>query len=299
MPTGSVGLLYEVGSSNIPADVDWPVGKGFSIDVETVIPGPAGRVRLVLQLSNDQYRDVFSALCGDVAGIVAGEQGERQGVKAFVRRLHAWQKFMQLHSPTGLSLEQVRGLYAELCVLEHLLIQNAGSASAVEMWRGRQGLHDFANGGRSLEVKSSTVRSDPLVSISRLDQLDETQVEVLYLCFVPLDEGEDDGENLPDTISRLRNILRPNSTAAQRFDDLLVAYGYHDTQAGLYSDIFLRSGQRQLYRVSEGFPRIRIDELSEGIVSGKYSIRLSYCYEHLVDEVEFLKAFLGADYDSK
>jgi len=294
-PTGTVGLLYEIASSSVPADLEWPDGKGFSTDIETLVPGPSGRLRLILQLANSQYRDVFSALCSDVAGIIAGKSSQKSGVTALVRRLHAWQKFMQLHSRSGLSAEQVRGLYSELGVLEHLLMPHVGHTEAVEMWQGRQGLHDFRNGERALEVKSSTVKSDPVVSISRLNQIDEADLASLHLCFVPIEEGHDQGETLPDAISRLREALKDQLGAAQRLEDLLVAYGYHDSQAGLYSEILLRSGQPQLFLVSGQFPRLQVSEISNGIVSGKYSIRLSACADYLVDQTTFLDEFVGVN----
>ena len=298
VPSGSVGLLYEIESSIIPADTEWPEGKGFSTDIETLEPGPSGKIRLMLELSNTQYRDVFAVLCSDVTGVIIDEEDERRGVRAFIQRLHAWQKFMQFHSRTGLSKEQIRGLYAELRVLELMLMENAGT-SAIEMWQGRQGLHDFRYGDRSLEIKSSLTKFDPVVSISRLDQLDETLVEALHMCFVPLSEDHEHGESVPDAVSRLRGLLGPYPARLQRLEDLLIAYGYHDIQASLYSEQRLLSGEPQLYEVSEGFPRLRVDELSDGIVSGNYRINLSSCNDHLVDEESFLEAFLGVEDSGK
>lgn len=292
MPSGSVGMVYEVNSSSIPADVEWPHGKGFVTDIETIRPGPSGRVQLTLQLSNAQYREVFSALCSDTANTVVGERNERDGVRSLIRRPHSWQKFMQVHSSTGLSPEQVRGLYAELYVLEHLLIPHISNGAALNMWQGRQGLHDFSYGSKSLEIKSSTIKTDPTISISRLDQLDETLVEALFLYFVPLEKNQETGETLPDAVSRLRSIINSHSAATQRFEDLLICYGYHEIQAERYSEFLLKPGYPLAYRVSEGFPRLRICDLSDGIVSGKYSVQLSKCSNYTLSETELLNNFL-------
>ena len=40
MPSGSVGLLYEVGSAMVAADAEWPDAKGFRTDIEVSRPAP-------------------------------------------------------------------------------------------------------------------------------------------------------------------------------------------------------------------------------------------------------------------
>jgi hypothetical protein len=292
MPSGSVGLLYEVSSAMIAVDAAWPDAKGFRTDVEMLKGGANGRIRIALELTNSQYRDVFAALCGDVAAIVMEEADERRGVSAFIRRLHAWQKFMQLHSPGGLSSEQLRGLFSELKVLELFLLPAVSPPAAIEMWQGRQGLHDFARDGQALEVKSSVATTDPVVMVSRLDQLDETLVARLHLCFVPLVE-DGNGESVPELVARLREILRPYPAGLQRLDDLLVAYGYHDTQAPLYVDTRLLCGEFRFFEVRDAFPRLRMSELREGVISGRYSIRLSSCEDCRVEMETCAGAFVG------
>lgn len=289
MPSGAVGLLYELDAGAVPIGTEWPDGKGFRTEVRTLADGPAGRIRVSLELTGPQYRDVFAALCGDIAAVVAAESTSSAGFGAFLRRLHAWQKFMQLHSELGLSAESVRGLFAEIHVIESLLAPMLGDASAIDAWQGRHGLHDFLRSGHALEIKSSTVTDDPVIRISRLDQFDETLVSSLHLCHVPLQEDGANGTNLPEVVSRLRGRLACHPSARQRFDDLLVAAGYHDIRASAYAEPRFRPGALQLYRICEGFPRFRRHEVPEGIIAARYSVRLATCADW-ASELDSLEA---------
>lgn len=294
MPQGSVGLLYDLDADAVPPGAEWPDGKGFRTDIVPLAPGPGGRVRVSLELTVSQYREVFAALCGDIAGVVLQTTTSRSAFSAFLRRLHAWQKFMQLHADHHLSSEQIQGLFAELHVIETLLAPMLGDAAAVEAWQGRHALHDFDRGGHSLEIKSSCATSDPVFQVSRLDQLDETKVRTLHLGFVALTEEMKHGVSLPELVVKLRARLNPHPGAMQHLEDLLVAAGYHDSQASAYAEPRFVASEVQLHRVCENFPRLRRDSLSEGIVSAHYSVRLATCSTWLTDVAGF-GAFFASD----
>jgi len=293
MPSGSVGLLYELDASSIPAGTEWPEGKGFRTQVQVIAPGPAGRLQVVLELAGLQYRDVFAALCGDIAGVIIEHKLGRAGFGAFLRRLQAWQRFMQLHSDRGLSQEQVRGVFAEITVLEQLIYPSLGEAPAVDTWQGSRALHDFDRAGHALEVKSGTSTGDPVMRVSRLEQFDETKVRSLHVCFVPLKVDAQDGESLPDLVARQREHLKPFPGALQRIEDLLVAAGYHESQAARYAEPRLKASGLKLFRVRDEFPRFKRDELHGGIVAGKYSVSVSACSEFLTDVSTFEAVFTG------
>jgi hypothetical protein len=293
MPSGSVGLLYDLDASSVPPGTEWPEGKGFRTQVQPVTPGPNGRLRVALELSSGQYRDVFSSLCADIAGVIMEHSPGRSGFGAFLRRLQAWQRFMQLHSDKGLSQEAVRGLFAEVTVLEQILYPMLGEAKAVETWQGPHALHDFECLGHALEVKSGSAGGDPVMRVSQLDQFDETAVRSLHVCFVPLATDSPNGESLPDLVARHRARLRDYPGALQRFEDLLVAAGYHESQSSNYSEPRLRSTGLQLFRVRDDFPRLRRDDVHGGIVAGKYSVSVNACSDFHAEPADLEAVFAG------
>lgn len=295
MPQGSVGLLYVLDAAAVPPGTEWAEGKGFRTDVEALSPGPSGQIRVSLELTTSQYREVFAALCGDIASVVATTTTARLAFSAFLRRLHAWQKFMQLHANRGLSGENVRGLFAELHVIENLLCPMLGDTAAVEAWQGPHALHDFARDGHAFEIKSGSATGDPVFQVSRLDQLDESMVRSLHLGFVPLAEDMAKGTSLPEIVARLRQRLQPHPGAVQRLEDLLVAAGYHDSQSSAYAEPRLVARDIQIHRISDDYPRLRRDEIREGIISARYTVRLASCSNWLTDIPSLEAAFAGDD----
>lgn len=293
MPSGSVGLLYDLDASSVPPGTEWPEGKGFRTEVQVVTPGPGGKLRVALELSGAQYRDVFAALCADIAGVIMEHSPGRAGFGAFLRRLQAWQRFMQLHTDRGLSQEQIRGIFAELTVLEQILYPMLGEIRAVEAWQGSRALHDFDRRGHALEVKSGSSSGDPVMSVSRIDQFDETTVKSLHVCFVPLKTDAQDGESLPVLVARQRDKLKDFPGALQRVEDLLVAAGYHQSQALNYAEPQLKSAGLKLYRVQDEFPRLRREDLHGGIVAGKYSVSVNACSDFLTEVPAFAAVFAG------
>lgn len=295
MPSGSVGLLYDLDASSVPAGTEWPEGKGFRTQLQPLSPGPNGRLRVALELSSAQYRDVFSALCADIAGVIMEHSPGRAGFGAFIRRLHAWQRFMQLHSDRGLSDESIRGLFGEITVLEQILYPMLGEVQAVSAWQGSNALHDFERSGHALEVKSGSAGGDPVMRVSELEQFDETAVRSLHVCFVPLTSDSASGESLPDLIARQRPRLHDHPGALQRFEDLLVAAGYHESQASRYSEPRLRPVGLQLFRVRDEFPRLRRADVHGGIVAGKYSVSVNSCSDFRAELADLEAVFGGGD----
>jgi hypothetical protein len=84
--------------------------------------------------------------------------------------LSQWKKFFQTRR-RPLSEEEVKGLIAELYVLEGFAMA-AGPSLALESWRGPLGsLHDFQHDAFKIEVKSWTNEMSARVSISDPSQL--------------------------------------------------------------------------------------------------------------------------------
>ena len=284
-PDVTPALLIEIASPALPPDVEYPSSRGFELFPEVVIPGPNGRVRLCLLLSERVYREVFEVLCQDVAETVMRASSEPGAVQSLLSRLRIWQGFMKRYGPEGLSPEEQAGLFAELSFLKDSVIGQLPAPSAVESWKGPTGgVQDFQLPGCSVEVKSTTVLPAGNIKISSLSQMDETRVRRLILCHMTLDACGASGLTLPEMVQELRSILgTEDESTLIRFNDCLTEAGYLDIHHGLYSGRHYMIREVRCFEITGGFPRIRASEVRSGVTSGSYSIEFSACLPFEVD----------------
>lgn len=284
-PGGTPALLIEVASSAIPPDADYPSSRGFELTPEIAVPGPGGRVRLCLLLSDRVYREVFEVLCQDVAGNLAQASSERATVQSLISRLRIWQGFMKRYGPKGLGPEEQVGLFAELSFLMQNVIGNLPAMGAVQSWKGPVGgVQDFEFSGGSVEIKSTTILPPGAIKISSLSQLDETRVQRLFLCHIAFDTGSVSGWTLPELVQRIRSIVgSEDQSALIRLNESLLEAGYLDIHEGLYSDRRYLVRSVRCFEVRGDFPRIRASEVRTGVVSGSYGIEFSACIPFEVD----------------
>jgi hypothetical protein len=277
--------LIEIGSPAVPPDAEYPSSKGFELFTEIVIPGPNGRVRLCLLLSDRVYREVFEVLCQDVAETVARASSEPGAVQSLLSRLRIWQGFMKRYGPEGLGPEEQTGLFAELSFLRGSVIGKLPALGAVESWKGPVGgVQDFQLPGCSVEVKSTTILPPGNIKISSLSQLDETRVRRLILCHMTLDTGSVSGLTLPEMVQQLRSILgSEDESAVIKFSDCLMEAGYLDIHEGLYSGRRYLVREVHYFEVAGDFPRIQASEVRRGVISGSYSVEFSACLPFEVD----------------
>ncbi|MBN0154644.1 PD-(D/E)XK motif protein, partial [Pseudomonas aeruginosa] len=96
---------------------------------------------------------------------------------AHIRR---WKTFLSGRSQ-HLSIEEVRGLFAEIVFLTELIDRQMSSSDAVEAWLGPERSHqDFIFGNTAVEVKSLSGAERSSVRISSEDQL-ESLNDALFL----------------------------------------------------------------------------------------------------------------------
>jgi hypothetical protein len=284
-PGVTPALLIEVASSAVPPDVEYPSSRGFELFPELVIPGPNGRVRLCLLLSDRAYREVFEVLCQDVTETVIRVSSEPGAVQSVLSRLRIWQGFMKKYGPEGLSPEEQAGLFAELSFLKDNVVGQLPASAAIESWKGPTGgVQDFQLPGCSAEVKSTTILPVANIKISSLSQLDVARVERLILCHMTLDAGGAFGLTLPEAVRDLRSILgAEDESAVIRFNDCLMEAGYLDIHEELYAGRRYVIRELHYFEVAGDFPRIRASEVRRGVVCGAYGIQFSACLPFEVD----------------
>lgn len=212
--------------------------------------------------------DLFSTICADLIAYSEADDAAR-ALRLVLERLEAWRHFLRTISG-GMNRQEAIGLTGELHVLEALLIREAGLLPA---WRAPDdGLHDFEHAGHALEVKT-TLGPGWHVTISTLDQLDQTGLDRLDLIHVRLFETPT-GDTMEDLIARIDARL-PDDRERRAFSNALLQRELGpDDQAARTG---LRTAVQQMtgYSVDDDFPRMRRSNIAGAIVELRYVLDLA------------------------
>jgi hypothetical protein len=275
-PGAIPGLILEVAVREVVPGLVLPRSNGFTVEPSLVGSSSSGRARYILSLSDPAYEVVFGVLCGDVVEVAASADSPGDALERWINRLHVWQDFMARFGPGGLSEAAVLGLIGELLVLQEDLVPALGARAALDTWSGPHGEpNDFALPGGFLEVKATARQAPEVIEISNASQLDDSRGALLLVLLTFTRDPA--GRTLPQFVSGLRDTFL--SVAPDRvpgYERLLMAAGYVDAQAELYSTAY-RLDRYDLFRVTEDFPRIRKPELMPGIRDCRYSIEIRTC----------------------
>lgn len=286
-------LRHEVASS--PGEA-LPRFRG--IEVVALPGGPSEMPSLVFRLLDPSLHDVFLELCHDIMESAAKATTELQAVVMALGRTWRWHHLVRGGGSGLLSREEQKGLLAELLVLEGYLLPALPAAMAVQSWRGP--LHaakDFVIGGVAVECKAHAVGGPPVVLMSSEYQLDDTDLPGLFLhvsTFRPADDTEGEGFTVTQVASRMREKLVGEGQLAEgRFAALLEAAGFRFEDD--YSGNRWAGGERAIYRIGEGFPRLVPRGIPAGISHVKYALSLKECAEYTVASDQLKAALDGAN----
>jgi hypothetical protein len=293
-PDGARAVLFEVAARSLPAGADLPSCVGFDLMLETISPGPGGRVRLCLALRDRRYSDVFSTLADDVLRTAATSPNEAHAVKALLGRLHTWERFVSRFGPDRLTDEQQVGLFAELLFLLTEVIPGMDAAAAVRAWRGPyREAQDFRFRAAAVEVKATAARTPASFRVANLDQLSLGTFEVLLIQHVTVQADALGGNTLPDMVRLVRTaLLASDAAAASDFDAALLEAGYLDAHADSYERTFASLAKLWL-NVTGEFPRLTRISVPTGISEATYSVALAPCAPYAV-EADVARAMIKA-----
>lgn len=248
------------------------------------VPDTSG-VFLVLSLEDSTRRDLFTTICADVVA-ASVQANSTDALEQFLARLDAWRQFLR-DRHDGLSRRETVGLIGELVVLEKLLIVDPG---CLDTWESPQdGLHDFARVGHALEVKSS-IGPAAAITVSKLDQLDTTDIRRLELVHVRMVESQE-GHNMHDLIVAITDRL-PDQASRRTFENAILRRGL------LPGDDVARSGPRvqvrgmDCYSVADGFPRLLRASLPVAITEATYTLDARALSAFSIDITAALEAFI-------
>lgn len=247
-----------------------------------------GRKCYCITLSDQDHIDIFETLCRDI--ITAAElSGSLQGALASaVRRTLRWHQLLR-GGKSGMSLEEQRGLVAELAFLRELTGQ-LDPVAAIEAWKGPESsAKDFELPDLFFEIKARRSASHPKICISSETQLMDINGARFFLRVQDVDTFMSaDGQNLKQHVRLTEDLFKDDLQALDLWEQKLAASPYSEDAVDEMRRWKL--GAVKTFEVREGFPRL-IPPLPYGVEDVSYSIGLNECsaFETKVDLSSLLR----------
>jgi hypothetical protein len=238
---------------------------------------------MVLRLRQNGLETVFGRLCQDLVDAAEGVPDEKALVILFRERLNLWKKLFQ-HGGSGfLQPHEIKGLIAEMLVLELLLRDGQRDIyETVSGWVGPLGAdQDFMYADLAIEVKAVGPGADS-ISISSLEQLDCTVAMHLVLATLrPATPGEPGAIGLNALAARVEGMIAESPDALNTFKERLLEARYVEHE--FYETVLFEPMSISAYSISDTFPKLIRDMVPAGIVSASYSIEIDSIAEFRSD----------------
>ncbi len=271
------GLLVQFREKDMRRMPKPNAGRGFSF--ERVVQFGPHSFGLPIILGDMSGLDIFAMMGSDLISVVERSDGKVPAVELVLNRISLWRQFMQKRGGR-MTDEEVRGLFGELQIFERLT-NAVGADASLAAWHGpERELLDYHLPARFIEVKTWRIDGGAKISISHPNQLAVDSNRPIYIVAVQISVGGNGGQSLPEYVRELRSKIP--GLGAQRFDELLAAYGYMESQADDYPEKFTAldvSG----YEVRPGFPFIDSRAVPGGISDLRYSIEIGALAPFQVD----------------
>lgn len=227
---------------------------------------------MVLRLRQNGLESVFGRLCQDLADAAEGVPDEKALVVLFRERLSLWKKLFQ-HGGSGfLQPHEIKGLIAEMLVLELLIRDGERDVhETVSGWIGPLGAdQDFVYSDRAIEVKAIGPGAES-ISISSLEQLDcAVPMDLILATLRPATPGEPGAIGLNALAARIEGMIAESPEALNVFKERLLEARYVEHE--FYETVLFEPTSIAAYSVRDTFPKIVRDMVPTGIVGASYSI---------------------------
>lgn len=227
---------------------------------------------MVLRLRQNGLETVFGRLCQDLADAAEGVPGEKALVVLFRERLSLWKKLFQ-HGGSGfLQPHEIKGLIAEMLVLELLIRDGERDVhETVSGWIGPLGAdQDFMYSDQAIEVKAIGPGAES-ISISSLEQLDcAVPMDLILATLRPATPGEPGAIGLNALAARIEGMIAKSPEALNIFKERLLEARYVEHE--FYETVLFEPTSISAYSVRDTFPKLVRDMVTNGIVGASYSI---------------------------
>ena len=231
---------------------------------------------LLVQLLDNQHRDIFSTLSEDLIHQVADIANEPELIKLLLLRLEKWRLLFEKMGQQGLSDEAQRALYGEIYFLRKLLQNVPNTDYCVNSWKGvEKSVQDFQFSDWAVEVKTTHGKNQQKLHISSERQLDISLIPRIFLIHYSLEVRQYHGENLNDLVDDVLKMLSDSPAAHNLFRLKLLEAGYFDIHRHLYSETGYSIRQENIYKITDDFPKITENQIPSGVGDVRYSLIVS------------------------
>lgn len=245
---------------------------------------------LSIQLMSSANKDVFATLCEDVIQSVIDIVSESERVNTIVNQLFKWKSMFDKINSNGLSQSEQQGLFGELNLLHKMLSKTTlQHYDILQSWVGiDKALRDFQGTSWAIEVKTTATGNPQKIIVNNERQLDETLLDSLYLYHCSVETSKANGVTLYDKINEIRGVISSDIPILTIFNAKLFEAGYADAQSELYKDLHYKIRSENFYQIKDDFPRIKENELRDGVGNVTYSVVLAQCNNYLVSEKQVI-----------
>lgn len=255
------------------------------VEVERGVRKIDGKWTLSLTLRDARFQEVFMRLCEDLARRSATAISEPQAMNYFLAGVAEWKQLLRNPLDDRLSLEEIRGLVAELWFGFRHLSQHHSVGTVLAAWTGPMGSPQDFNfpGGRTFEVKSAYTDTKS-IRVSSAEQLDvgDRQLTLAVVGVERSASGLPNALSLPSLVAEVEARVRAEASVTdlyQRLDALRLSIADE-----YYSDFWFEITSLRSFQVTPEFPAIRRSHLTAGVEDVTYSVMLSSMTAFLVDE---------------
>lgn len=233
-----------------------------------------GTWMLLLTLEDAKFSEVFMQLCGHVHEKVSEAVTESTGLSTAMECFAEWRQLFQASKKRVLSMEECRGLFAELDFGFDVLGQNVGSSAVVEGWQGPYGSdQDFQFVDVHYEVKSRHASTHALRIASEY-QLDGDNIVLVTVEVADSAKALPGFTSLADKIALARDSVALDDGDLEAFDSALDELGF-DPSDEVYGRMYFSSRSYDYYSVADDFPRLTPRNLATGVAGVKYRLELT------------------------
>ncbi len=228
---------------------------------------------LVLTLESKVDSDLFVALCQTIISSIEKITDANTALSVVIALLKRWKQFLASKRRRLLSIEEIRGLFAELCFLRIFYSRTLRFLDVVEAWQGPERSHqDFIFGDTAFEIKSLSGKERSSVRISSEDQLESTCDSLFLVIFKLFDmDKNSDGISLNELVQEISEEIT-DADAHKKFEAKLADYGYVSIDE--YNKPTLKASGAKYFAVGLGFPRLVRSAIQDGITRLSYDIEI-------------------------
>ena len=281
-------IVFDLNDRNTVTQDILPNWAGMEISIKNNI---SGLDHVLVFILHEEEEHFFDFLINEMIIALDGVENKNEASTEIVNLIDRLDSFFKKYS-VGMNKTAQQGLYGELYFLyQYLLQKEIEPIMALNFWRGHdRSYHDFSFHNGNIEVKTTSQKQHKTITINSELQLDDTGLTNLFLYVLNVKKLTNEGQTLNEMVNSIRDFLNERNADIMRFDHFLNQAGYFDEHNNLYDTIRYSSVASDLYKISEGFPRIIT--LPEGVGDISYSISLSACADYKVDIGESIKSLL-------